>query len=154
MLKTQAGDIVGSGAPGLFPGQTEQDILLSREEVAAYLKCSLPTLELWPRNGEGPRVVRVGRALATGWRTCGGSSRPALPAPSRRDVPWLKMRTARRRPGAAEGCSGNDNTADTSTRPPESNGAVHLAEAIERGTRPQSAPPGPPCSTRSNAAGC
>jgi excisionase family DNA binding protein len=63
MLKTRAGDIVGSGAPGLFPGQTERDILLSREEVAAYLRCSVPTLELWQRNGEGPQVVRVGRAI-------------------------------------------------------------------------------------------
>jgi excisionase family DNA binding protein len=61
MLKTRAGDIVGSGAPGLFPGQTEQDVLLSREEVAAYLRVSLPTLELWARNGEGPKMVRVGR---------------------------------------------------------------------------------------------
>jgi excisionase family DNA binding protein len=63
MLKTRAGKIVGSGAPGLFPGQTEQDVLLSREEVAAYLRVSLPTLELWARNGDGPRVVRVGRAI-------------------------------------------------------------------------------------------
>jgi excisionase family DNA binding protein len=63
MLKTRAGDIVGSGAPRLFPGQTEQDILLSRAEAAVYLRVSLPTLELWARNGEGPRVVRVGRGV-------------------------------------------------------------------------------------------
>ena len=63
MLKIKAGDIVGSGAPQLFPGQTELDVLLSREEVAAYLRCSLPTLELWARNGEGPKVVRVGRGI-------------------------------------------------------------------------------------------
>jgi excisionase family DNA binding protein len=62
MLKTRAGDIVG-GAPGLFPGQDDRDVLLSREEVAAYLRCSLPTLELWQRNGGGPRVVRVGRGV-------------------------------------------------------------------------------------------
>jgi excisionase family DNA binding protein len=63
MIKTRAGDIVGTSGPLLFPGQDDRDILLSREEVAAYLKCSLPTLELWARNGEGPRVVRVGRAI-------------------------------------------------------------------------------------------
>ena len=64
MLKTRAGDIVGTGGPpSLFPGQDDRDVLLSREEVAAYLKCSLPTLELWARNGEGPRVVRVGRSI-------------------------------------------------------------------------------------------
>jgi excisionase family DNA binding protein len=59
MLKTRAGDILGT--QGLFPGQDERDVLLSREEVAAYLRCSLPTLELWARRGEGPKMVRVGR---------------------------------------------------------------------------------------------
>ena len=49
--------------PELFPGQDDRDVLLSREEVAAYLRCSLPTLELWAKNGEGPRVVRCGRAI-------------------------------------------------------------------------------------------
>ncbi len=42
MLKTRAGDIVGT-----FPGHDDRDILLSRAEVAVYLKCSMPTLELW-----------------------------------------------------------------------------------------------------------
>jgi excisionase family DNA binding protein len=43
--------------------QDDRDVLLSREEVCAYLRCSLPTLELWARNGEGPVVVRVGRSV-------------------------------------------------------------------------------------------
>jgi excisionase family DNA binding protein len=63
MIKTRAGDIVSTSGPPLFAGQDDRDVLLSREEVAAYLKCSLPTLELWARNGEGPRVVRVGRGV-------------------------------------------------------------------------------------------
>jgi excisionase family DNA binding protein len=64
MLKTRTGDIAGiGGPPSLFPGQDDRDVLLSREEAAAYLRVSLPTLELWARNGEGPRVVRVGRAI-------------------------------------------------------------------------------------------
>jgi hypothetical protein len=63
MLKTRAGKVVGTAAPGLFPGQDDRDILLSREETAGYLKVSTQTLELWQRNGEGPRVVRVGRGV-------------------------------------------------------------------------------------------
>jgi hypothetical protein len=63
MLKTRAGEVVGTAAPGLFPGQDDRDILLSREETAGYLKVSTQTLELWQRNGEGPRVVRVGRGV-------------------------------------------------------------------------------------------
>jgi excisionase family DNA binding protein len=52
-----------AGQLELFPGQDQRDVLLSCEEVAAYLRCSLPTLELWRRNGTGPRAVRVGRAV-------------------------------------------------------------------------------------------
>jgi excisionase family DNA binding protein len=63
VLKTRAGDLIGTGAPGFFPGQTERDVLLSREEVARYLRVSFPTLELWARNGEGPKFVRVGRGI-------------------------------------------------------------------------------------------
>jgi excisionase family DNA binding protein len=61
MLKTKAGDVLGTNA--LFPGQDERDVLLSREEACAYLRVSTPTLELWHRNGEGPKVVRVGRGV-------------------------------------------------------------------------------------------
>jgi excisionase family DNA binding protein len=46
-----------------FPGQDDRDVLLNSEETAAYLRCSLPTLELWRRNGEGPRAIRVGRSV-------------------------------------------------------------------------------------------
>jgi excisionase family DNA binding protein len=62
-MKTQHERVPGTRHPGLFPGQDDRDVLLSREEVAAYLRCSLPTLELWARNGDGPKVVRVGRAI-------------------------------------------------------------------------------------------
>jgi predicted DNA-binding transcriptional regulator AlpA len=44
----------------LFPGQDEQDILLTRAEAAAYLRRSVPTLEAWARDGTGPKVVRMG----------------------------------------------------------------------------------------------
>jgi excisionase family DNA binding protein len=58
-----AGAALDTSRPGVFPGQSDQDVLLTREETAAYLRCSLPTLEVWARNGEGPRVVRVGRSV-------------------------------------------------------------------------------------------
>jgi excisionase family DNA binding protein len=51
------------GSPPPFPGQDDRDVLLSREETAAYLRVSLPTLELWARNGEGPPARRVGRSV-------------------------------------------------------------------------------------------
>jgi excisionase family DNA binding protein len=61
MLKTKAGAIVGSGAP---PGQIDdRDVLMTRAETASYLKVSLQTLELWARNGEGPKVVHIGRGV-------------------------------------------------------------------------------------------
>ena len=52
--------------------------------------------------------------FATGWRTYAASSRPAPPAPSRRDPPWPKMHTPGRQTRARRGCSGNDSTAGTS----------------------------------------
>jgi hypothetical protein len=64
MLKTRAGDVIGSGDPqqlSLFPGQTDADVLLTRAEAAAYLRRSVPTLESWSRQGFGPRMVRMGR---------------------------------------------------------------------------------------------
>ena len=63
MKKTQGERAADARRPELFPGQDDRDVLLNREEVAVYLKCSLPTLELWARSGEGPVVVRVGRAI-------------------------------------------------------------------------------------------
>jgi excisionase family DNA binding protein len=62
-MKTQQERALDTRRPELFPGQDDRDVLLSREEVCAYLRCSLPTLELWARNGEGPVVVRVGRSV-------------------------------------------------------------------------------------------
>jgi predicted DNA-binding transcriptional regulator AlpA len=63
MLKTRAGEIVGSAGPPSFPGQDERDVLLNREETAVYLRVSIPTLELWSRNGEGPKVTRIKRSV-------------------------------------------------------------------------------------------
>jgi excisionase family DNA binding protein len=60
-MKTQHERAPDTRRPELFPGQDDRDVLLSREETCAYLRVSLPTLELWARNGEGPTVVRVGR---------------------------------------------------------------------------------------------
>jgi len=57
MLKTSAGDIVGTQ---MFPGQSDEDILLTRAEAAAYLRISVPSLEAWSRIGRGPKVTRVG----------------------------------------------------------------------------------------------
>ena len=50
-------------APPLFPGQDARDVLLTRPEVAVYLKTSIPTLELWAQRGEGPAITRVGRGV-------------------------------------------------------------------------------------------
>jgi hypothetical protein len=52
-----------TGQLELFPGQDDRDVLLNSEEVAAYLRCSLPTLELWRRVGTGPRWFHVGHAV-------------------------------------------------------------------------------------------
>jgi Helix-turn-helix domain len=43
--------------------QTDDDILLTRPEAAAYLRISVPTLELWWRRGVGPPGVRIGRSV-------------------------------------------------------------------------------------------
>jgi excisionase family DNA binding protein len=43
---------------------TADDLLMTRREVAAYLRVSVPTLERWAAQGIGPRWRRVGgRAL-------------------------------------------------------------------------------------------
>jgi hypothetical protein len=58
MLKTRAGDIVGTQV------LDDRDILYTRKEAAAYLKKSEPTLERWAAQGiliprkVGPRSVR------------------------------------------------------------------------------------------------
>ena len=100
MLKTRAGEVVGSGASGLFPGQTEHDVLLIREEVAAYLRCSLPTLELWQRNGVGPKFVRVGRGIRYRLSDLRAFVEAGAAATARHDQP--KMHTPGGDPGAAD----------------------------------------------------
>lgn len=45
---------------------TEADVLLTRAEAASYLRRSIPTLERWAREGNGPEFTIVGgRALYT-----------------------------------------------------------------------------------------
>ena len=90
-MKTQHERALDTRRPELFPGQDDRDVLLSREEVAAYL-------EVQPADfGSCGRETAMGRGwsawaarFATGWRTYAASSRPAPPAPSRRDAPWPK----------------------------------------------------------------
>ena len=41
MLKSRAGDIIGSAGPPAFAGQDERDVLMSREETAVYLRVSI-----------------------------------------------------------------------------------------------------------------
>ena len=48
MLKTEAGDIIGTQV------LDDRDILYTRREAAKYLKKSEPTLERWARLGIGP----------------------------------------------------------------------------------------------------
>jgi hypothetical protein len=54
MLKTEAGDIIGT------QGLDDRDILYTRREAAKYLKKSEPTLERWARLGIGPTPKKVG----------------------------------------------------------------------------------------------
>jgi excisionase family DNA binding protein len=39
---------------------TDDDILLTRAEAAVFLTCSVPTIERWHANGEGPPQCRIG----------------------------------------------------------------------------------------------
>ena len=54
MLKTEAGDIIGTDL------LDDQDILYTRREAARYLKKSEPTLERWAAQGIGPRPRKIG----------------------------------------------------------------------------------------------
>jgi predicted DNA-binding transcriptional regulator AlpA len=54
MLKTEAGDIIGSSV------LDDRDILYTRKEAARYLKKSEPTLERWAAQGIGPKPIKVG----------------------------------------------------------------------------------------------
>jgi hypothetical protein len=55
MLKTKAGDIIGS-----TPVLDERDVLLTRPEAAQYLRKSEATLERWARLGIGPKPLKSG----------------------------------------------------------------------------------------------
>jgi Helix-turn-helix domain len=39
---------------------TDEDVLLTRREAAAYLRRSVGTLELWAATGKGPACRKVG----------------------------------------------------------------------------------------------
>jgi predicted DNA-binding transcriptional regulator AlpA len=53
MLKTEAGDIVGTQLD-------DRDVLYTRKEAARYLKKSEPTLERWAAQGIGPQPLKIG----------------------------------------------------------------------------------------------
>ena len=38
----------------------DDDTFLTRREAATYLRRSVPTLERWAANGEGPPVTKIG----------------------------------------------------------------------------------------------
>jgi hypothetical protein len=40
---------------------TDEERYLTRREVAAYLRCSIPTLERWAGTGEGPPFTIVAK---------------------------------------------------------------------------------------------
>ena len=48
--------ILGSGTQ-----LSEAETFLTRVEAAAYLRCSVPTMDRWARLGTGPRFRMVGR---------------------------------------------------------------------------------------------
>ena len=56
--------IRGLGKRGLSPELSDKDMLFTRAEAAAYLRCSIATMERWASHGGGPPFQRVGgRAL-------------------------------------------------------------------------------------------
>lgn len=56
MLKTKNGVILGDAG-----SLTAAEVFLTRQEAAAYLRCSVPTMERWARLGTGPKFRLVGR---------------------------------------------------------------------------------------------
>jgi hypothetical protein len=42
------------------PHLTDEDVLLTRREAAAYLRRSVGTLELWAATGKGPACRKIG----------------------------------------------------------------------------------------------
>ena len=60
MLKTRAGQVVGTNINGALGGLDDNDILYTRREAAEYLRKSVPTLERWARLGIGPKPIKVG----------------------------------------------------------------------------------------------
>ena len=59
MLKDRNGVVLGGTGP-----LVDAEIFFTRQEAAAYLRCSVPTMERWARLGTGPNFRLVGgRAL-------------------------------------------------------------------------------------------
>jgi hypothetical protein len=60
MLKTRAGQVIGTGMKGAADLLDDNDILYTRPEAARYLRKSVPTLERWAKLGIGPKPLKVG----------------------------------------------------------------------------------------------
>jgi excisionase family DNA binding protein len=56
MRKIENGIFLGDAGP-----LTEAEVFLTRQEAAAYLRCSVPTMERWARLGTGPKFRLIGR---------------------------------------------------------------------------------------------
>jgi excisionase family DNA binding protein len=56
MRKIEHGVFLGDTSP-----LTEAEVFLTRQEAAAYLRCSIPTMERWARHGTGPKFRMIGR---------------------------------------------------------------------------------------------
>ena len=60
MLKTRAGEVIGTGMKGAGDGLDDRDILYTRPEAAEYLRKSVPTMERWAKLDIGPKPLKVG----------------------------------------------------------------------------------------------
>jgi hypothetical protein len=81
MLKTRAGQVVGTNVNGALGGLDDNDILYTRREAAEYLRKSVPTLERWAKLGIGPKPTKVGprdvRYTLRSLREAAGTKDPA-----------------------------------------------------------------------------
>jgi hypothetical protein len=60
MLKTRAGQVIGTRMSSAADLLDDNDILYTRPEAAEYLRKGVPTLERWARLGIGPKPLKVG----------------------------------------------------------------------------------------------
>jgi hypothetical protein len=64
--------------PVLLP--QADDILLSRQETARYLRVTVPTLDRWARMGVGPKQIRICNVIRYRLSTLRAFSRTAIAA--------------------------------------------------------------------------